>query len=304
VSPESPHWHAAGIEVRAALAAHPDTAALADARMTPILGGVSNFAWHAVVDGAEYFVRRARAGNELLGADLAAEERILQRVAAAGLAPPVLRCDPAERLLVSHWITPRDPVPATLQEVNGIQQVAAVLARLHRLEAPSGLRRVRFDDQARRLRRPDSRLHSALEPVAREVFDRLEPDGCDALCHHDVHAQNVVIDANDRLWLVDWEYGGVGDPVFDLASFASQCELPLAAARRLCVEYIQAGGRVEWERLELARWAFDYVQWLWYQRLHDAGESGPDRAQAIHRSKRIEHSLLERASGVLRCNNR
>jgi thiamine kinase-like enzyme len=37
------------------------------------------------------------------------------------------------------------------------------------------------------------------------------------LCHNDVMPANL-IDDGARLWLVDWEYGGMGHPLFDLAN--------------------------------------------------------------------------------------
>ncbi len=297
-------WHAAERAARAALATHEQTAELATAVLTPIVGSVSNFAWHAVAGSTERFVRLARAGNEALGADRVAEAAILRCVAAAGLAPKVLRCDPAARLLVTQWITPNRIARSTLQDEVSLEQVAAAMARLHRLDVPAGVREVRFDEQARRLEARGSHAQSVFTELASVVFERLAHDAPVVLCHNDLHAQNIVFDTGNRLWLVDWEYAGLGDPVFDLASFASQCALSRDAGQRLCDEYIRAGGRVEWSRVEFARWAFDYVQWLWYEGLRASAEPGPDGAEAMRRSRRIEQSLLERASGVLRCNNR
>jgi thiamine kinase-like enzyme len=37
------------------------------------------------------------------------------------------------------------------------------------------------------------------------------------LCHNDLLPANL-IDDDRRLWLVDWEYGGAGHPLFDLAN--------------------------------------------------------------------------------------
>lgn len=37
--------------------------------------------------------------------------------------------------------------------------------------------------------------------------------------HHDLLPANIM-DDGDRLWLVDWEYGGFGTPLFDLANLA------------------------------------------------------------------------------------
>jgi thiamine kinase-like enzyme len=38
-------------------------------------------------------------------------------------------------------------------------------------------------------------------------------------CHNDLLAANFIGDG-ERLWIVDWEYAGMGDPAFDLANFA------------------------------------------------------------------------------------
>jgi thiamine kinase-like enzyme len=43
-------------------------------------------------------------------------------------------------------------------------------------------------------------------------------------CHNDLLSANF-IDDGERLWIVDWEYAGMGDPYFDLANFAANHEL-------------------------------------------------------------------------------
>jgi Ser/Thr protein kinase RdoA (MazF antagonist) len=283
---------------------HADTAALAHARFTPILGSLSNFAWHAVTGTAENFVRLARPGSEKLGASLDAEAAILHLVAAAGMAPAVVRCDPAARLLVTRWIDARLDAP-DFTASPALEQVGDAMARLHSLRVPAHLRQVRFDEQARLLEAglPASVLRADFTAAATTAFARLDSEPRLALCHHDMHSQNILIDAEHRLWLVDWEYAGLGAPVFDLASFTCQADLSPAATRTLCNAYVRAGGAVEQDRLALACWAFDYVQWLWYQSLRGTSADGPEPAAVARRSDLIELRLQERASGVLRCNN-
>jgi thiamine kinase len=298
-------WVAAESSARAALATHPSTALLADVRLTAIDSGLSNFAWRAAAGDERRFVRLARVGSEGLGADLYAEARILHLVSAAGIAPQVMRCDPVRRLLVTQWIEPGGG-PSSFDEPALVETVAQLLARLHAQPAPGDLRVVRFDAQARTLEAalPASVSASELLAGASDVFARLaQAPAPPVLCHHDLHAENMLFDADGRLWLVDWEYAGLNDPVFDLASFASQCALPEAATRALCAAYVQAGGAVDERRLELAQWAFDYVQWLWYQGWSAAPNAGRGQREAALRSARIERSLLERASVLLRCNN-
>jgi thiamine kinase-like enzyme len=298
-------WEDAEHAARAILATEADTAALATATFEPIAGSLSNFAWHVSVPGQDRFVRYARAGNERLGADLHAEGEILRLVADAGLAPRVVRCDPDARLLVTQWIASAKSDPSAAGRDGTIRRVAAKLHQLHELAPPPGVRTVDFAVQARQLETtlPAQFAQPTLTACAAQVLSQLGPDRTIALCHHDIHAQNLVTDPAGRLWLVDWEYAGLGDPVFDLASCASQLELSAGRTRLLCDEYIRAGGTVELARLDLARWAFDYVQWLWYRGLVASAAPGPDAVEAVHRAERIERDLQVRASGVLRCNN-
>ncbi len=297
-------WPQAERAAREALGLQADTAALSRARFTPIVGSCSNFAWHAVAGTTENFVRLAHPGIEQLGASLYAEAEILSLVAAAGLAPAVVRCDPAARLLVTCWIDARSDAP-DFSAVRSLEQVGDAMARLHALRVPAHLRHVRFDEQAHLLESalPASVLRTEFTAVAGEVFARLDTERSLVLCHHDIHSQNIVIDARQRFWLVDWEYAGLGSPIFDLASFTCQADLSPTATRALCGAYVRAGGTVEQDRLALACWAFDYVQWLWYQSLRDTAGDGPEPAEVARRTDRIELGLLERASAVLRCNN-
>ena len=44
-----------------------------------------------------------------------------------------------------------------------------------------------------------------------------------ALCHNDMLPANVLDDGH-RIWIVDWEYAGMGHPLFDLAGFSANCD--------------------------------------------------------------------------------
>jgi thiamine kinase-like enzyme len=299
-------WRQAEREARIALAGWADTASLSQGSFRAIDAGLSNYAWQVTTSGADRFVRLARAGNQQFGADLAAEAQVVSLAAAAGLAPAVVRCDPAARLLVTQWITGKYGSLGAGRTGQVIDAVAAALRQLHALVPPPGLRKVSFAQQAGRLQAllPVDAQGPEFAALAPAVFARLD-DNREALviCHHDVHARNMILDADERLWLVDWEYAGLGDPLFDLASFASQADLPESAEQRLVEQYRRGGGEIDPQRLPLARWAFDYVQWLWYRTVAGGEATDSVRAGALQRAARLEIDLQVRASGLLRCNN-
>ncbi|HEX9207094.1 MAG TPA: choline/ethanolamine kinase family protein [Steroidobacteraceae bacterium] len=292
--------------LRGLLAARPATAPLATAPMTPVLGGLSNLGWRVECDARSHFVRLAQPATERLGADHHAECRVLGFACAAGIAPPVLCCDPESRLLVTEWVGVPDPEGSTPRAA-ALDAVARTLAALHGIDVPADLRRVDFREQALELEASLSPAGACtdLRDVAMQVFDVLRGSlARRVLCHHDLNPLNLVFDCNRRLWLVDWEYAGLGDPAFDLASYASQHGLDARQRARLAATYVAAGGlAVAAGRLERAAWAFDYVQWLWYRAALQARDSLADRALVAGRERRLAASLRGRASRVLRCNN-
>jgi thiamine kinase-like enzyme len=263
---------AAGTAVRAALAAHTSTRSLAEAALEPVRGGLSNHAWQAEQGEQRYFVRLGGPESATLGVDRESERTLLAIVAAAGLAPPLVACDPSNGLLVTQYVAGGPWRREDAHEARNIERIADRLRRLHGLEPASGIRTIDFAAQARSLETQLGTLAplgtvrvvaAAVRRVADPAFEllasrrpRLVP------CHNDLHHLNL-LDDGSRLWIVDWEYGGVGDPLFDLASYACQHEFT-GDERATLLDAYAAGSAIEAPALDAACAAFDYVQWLWY----------------------------------------
>jgi thiamine kinase-like enzyme len=102
-------------------------------------------------------------------------------------------------------------------------------------------------------------------PPLRECADKtamqLRKGSTACLCHNDVHHLNIV--DGDSLRLIDWEYAGVGEPLFDLASVCVYHRYRRAQRERLLSAYAAPSETVSWQRLELACWLFDYIRDLW-----------------------------------------
>ena len=56
--------------------------------------------------------------------------------------------------------------------------------------------------------------------------------------HHDLLPANFLV-ANERLWLIDWEYAAFGAPLFDLANVADNSEFGAAEELRLLEFYFE-----------------------------------------------------------------
>jgi thiamine kinase-like enzyme len=82
------------------------------------------------------------------------------------------------------------------------------------------------------------------------------------LCHNDVHHLNLMSDGK-QLWLLDWEYAGIGDPFFDLAAVCCYHDYSQSLRNQLLLAY--RGELTDADSLRLQRmcWLFDYIKMLW-----------------------------------------
>jgi thiamine kinase-like enzyme len=281
---------------RAALSEHPAARVIADAPFLAVRGGLSNHAWRVDQDGLCYFVRFGGRGSESLGVDRRSECRVLGAVSAAGLAPEVMICDPDRDLLVTRFIRATTWPREAARDMGNLRRIGAALRVLHSLPLRPGIAGVSFAAQARFLEDQlgaAGSAHAAIRRVAAAAFETLVGrEQIVALCHNDLHHLNI-LDDGDRLWLVDWEYGGCGDPLFDLASFLCQHE-STHEERKVLLSAYAGDAAVPIDLVEAACKAFDYVQWLWY-RLR--GASDPVEAdQHSSRAAVISRRLLSGAS--------
>lgn len=234
----------------------------------PIKHGLTNRSWLVSTDDDRFVVRLSDlSAAEELQIDRDSEAVVLQDVARAGIGAQVLRSDPARGILVTRYLgatwTEQDA-----QSDDNIDRLASLLRRLHALDTPAGVRTVDLAATVHGyIRTLDERgVHSALaSPALRERAEatamELRKVSTSCLCHNDVHHLNIV--GSDPVRLIDWEYAGVGEPLFDLASVCVYHRYSKIQRKRLLTAYTAPSATGSWERLELACWLFGYIRDLW-----------------------------------------
>ena len=179
----------------------------------PLGGGITNHNFKVAAGGEPFVLRIGGNDTALLGIDRAVEHEASLAAAALGIGPEVVAFVEPEGYLVTRFVE---------GEVGRVSpdEAAPLLRRFHGGPPIAG----RFDA----FRVADSYAETAgvtLPPAyaaAKETADRIERRlGTRPLapCHNDLLAANF-IHGGERLWIVDWEYAGMGDPAFDLANFA------------------------------------------------------------------------------------
>jgi thiamine kinase len=229
--------------------------------------GLTNESWLVRTARDAVVVRVSNTAEQELQIDRRSEAAILAAVAAADLGAPVLLCDPARHVLVTRYLGKPWSFDDALELAN-IERLALTMQRLHALTPPGGARTVDLSETVEGyLRTLDE--HGTQNPLgaqalrirARGAAELLSAGSVACLCHNDAHHLNIVDDGEVRL--IDWEYAGVGERLFDLASACVYHGYDEAQRQRLLSAYLAArDGAIE-GRLDTACWLFEYVRDLW-----------------------------------------
>lgn len=186
------------------------------------LGGLTNLVFqvgdHCIRvpgKGTEEYINRA---NEAVAAREAAK---------AGVSPDVLYFD-EKGVMVTRFVDGAQTMsPAAFKLNEGAPARAAeAFRRLHTSGAVFPFRFYLFamiDDYLKVLSTKDVELPAGYHDVLRETEDirtALSSHAAPlAACHCDPLCENF-LDAGDRMWIVDWEYSGMNDPMWDLGDLS------------------------------------------------------------------------------------
>lgn len=233
-----------------------------------IPAGLTNTNYRVDVDGRPHFVRIPGAATDLLAVDRGNELHNTRAAAAAGVAPRVVHALPEWDVFVLEWLAARTMSIETLAAPGMPARIAAVLRRLH--AGP------RFRDDFDMFRLSERYLalvddrHIPIPAGYRERMERI-PEIEAALarhplgtvpCHNDLLADNY-LDDGERLWLVDWEYSGNGDPTFELGNTCQELGYDAEQIREMCAAYFGEASPALLARLGLQMIMSDVGWTLW-----------------------------------------
>ncbi len=274
------------------LAHVPGYAATADAATAErLFGGTVNASYLVQSHVGRVVVRIHEQAGRVLGADHAREAQLQIAAAGEGVAPVVFHADPQHRFMVMQYIPGPTWSAKDFASPDRIRVLGQTLRALHKIAPPlvSGFDlRALYRGHRQRIvavapaEAPglDTLLHRADTAFEACRSEEREP----ALIHGDLHHSNLI--GVERLWLLDWEYGAVADPLFDLACVLAY--YPHAQAHGAAL--LESSGlrdSASPAMLRNAAWLYTLVSYLWH-RVHRLGQ--PVRADQVA----IEQELLQR----------
>lgn len=210
----------------------------------PLNGGLSNSNF-IVEDGGQRYVVRVGGDVPEHGIVRADDIAVSRAAYLAGLAPEPIYAQADAQVI--RWIDGDTLSEADIAAPDMLARIVPLVRRCHddlagHLDGQSyffdGLEACRAYGRA--LRDKGYRLASDI-PAYLELGRRMAGVAAGLaprFCHNDFLAANF-IDDGKRLWLIDWEYGGINNPLFDLANLASNNNLDHEATRHMLELYFE-----------------------------------------------------------------
>lgn len=265
------------------------------------MGGLTNRTYHAVFqDGAEYVVRIPGEGTEEMISRR--DEEVSTRLACKLGIDAELLYFGENGAKVTAYIPGAVTMSApAMREPQHIREAADILRRLHRSGEDTGIPFEVFSMAAsyeKIIADKQVPMFSDYAEVKAEVMaaKRQIDAACDIVpvpCHNDVLCENWVVSDAGKMYLIDWEYAGMNDGIWDVADLSIEAVYDHALDEVLLRAYLgREPETMDWKHFLANKLYVDYLWTLWAKaRVPYDGQ--PMEDWAAERYARLKKNLLE-----------
>ena len=248
------------------------------------LGGLTNLVYRVDTGTDHYALRIPGKGTEEY-IDRVVEIHNARVAAAAGVSADVVFADTASGVMLCRYID--DSVTMTADEFSRRTGSAAragrALRQMHDWPEPFEFRFELFamiddylsilDQRKAELPRGYAEVVDSAQPVRAALARnpvKLSPCHCDPLCEN-------FLDTGERMWIVDWEYSGMNDPLWDLGDLSVEAGFSAEQDRELMWAYYDGDpGQAAIGRMVVYKALCDLLWTLWGLIQHSDGNPAED----------------------------
>lgn len=194
------------------------------------VGGMTNKNFKVCISNVDYILRIPGSGTEEM-ISRSNERNNSLKVNELGLDTDILYFNEEDGIKLSKYINNAETInPKTAKREDNMKEVTKILRKLHNSNVKFKNEFNVFDkieeyeELLKNLKGKNFEDYFYIKDKVLRLKTILEKLGIEnAPCHNDTVAENFVKDEN-RLYLIDWEYSGMNDPMWDLAAHSLECE--------------------------------------------------------------------------------
>lgn len=233
------------------------------------LGGMTNHSYKITrMDGREYLVRIPGEGTEEMINRLD-ERKSTELACELKIDSELLYFGDDGRKVMKFIHDPQPMNEEVMRRKENLLQAAEIFHRLHTCGVDTGVRFEVFEMAAlyeRIIREGGVAFYSDYEAVKQTVMEikAAVDQGGEAPrvpCHNDSLMGNWVLDGDGKLYLIDWEYSGMNEAMWDLSCLSIEADYTPENDDQLLAAYYSRPATVEEKKRFIA--AKLYVDYLW-----------------------------------------
>ena len=235
------------------------------------LGGLTNHTYHVCLEnGKEYVLRIPGEGTEEL--IVRKNEKISTELACKlGIDANLLYFDENGTKVTEYIPNAMTMSAKKMREPQHIKQVASLFNKLHNCNLNTGIPFEVFDmasSYEKIINEHNVSMYDDYQEVKNQVMMiKQEIDNtCNTSrvpCHNDPLCENW-IESNDRMYLIDWEYAGMNDAMWDLADISIEAVYTHEHDHMLLKEYYGiTPDKKTWKHFYANKIYVDYLWTLW-----------------------------------------
>ena len=195
----------------------------------PLKQGITNLSCHFATDAGEWVYRHPGVGTELL-IDRPSEVEALKTAREIGVDDTFVYEDPKRGWKISRFVSnSRQPDPHDPKQAARMMQMARTVHESGaQISATFNFYENGLGYERHLLRHGPIEIpgYDEMAEKVRRLNEHVKADGATrCLCHNDFFDLNFLVDENDKYYLIDWEYAGMGDYANDFGTFAVCCQL-------------------------------------------------------------------------------
>lgn len=236
------------------------------------LGGMTNHSYKITrEDSQEYLVRIPGDGTEEMINRLD-ERKSTELGCRLGIDSPLLYFGDDGRKVMKFIHNPQPMDEKVMKKKENLLQAAEIFRRLHTCSVDTGVRFEIFEMAAlyeKIIHESGTAFYDDYNTVKQTVMDiKTEVDKNGKVpkvpCHNDSLIGNWVLDGDGKLYLIDWEYSGMNEAMWDLSCLSIEADYSPDNDRELLNAYYGREATVEEKkRFAAAKLYVDYLWTLW-----------------------------------------
>jgi thiamine kinase-like enzyme len=220
-----------------------------DVRYEELGGGITNHNYIVWIDGGpenggkKYVMRVPGIGTDMF-IDRDVERECMIQADKVGVGPAVAYQIDPEGALIIDFVEGQVMHPDTISgHPERLQQVVKTVKVFH--DGAVFGHKIKLFDMLRKYTKIARDIDAPMPPELESLLLAMEDIETatarnpvpDVACHNDLLSENFIVDADGKMWIIDWEYGGMTDPFFDLGDFVMEHPFTREEERLIAATY-------------------------------------------------------------------